>query len=95
MCLCGVRVCACVLAHVFFSLMIFQVRGTGGSFGNGLSGFHVQPIYHGIKDVFMKVYTEGGVRALYRGVGMWLQAHSLHSTIFKMTIVGIYFLLHK
>ncbi|RWR78082.1 mitochondrial substrate carrier family protein P-like protein [Cinnamomum micranthum f. kanehirae] len=49
--------------------LAYQVRGTGGSFGNGLSGFHVQPVYHGIKDVFKKVYTEGGVRALYRGVG--------------------------
>ena len=28
------------------------------------------PTYGGIKDVFRGVYSEGGVRALYRGVGM-------------------------
>lgn len=29
-----------------------------------------QPTYGGIRDVFRGVYAEGGVRALYRGVGM-------------------------
>lgn len=29
-----------------------------------------RPTYNGIKDVFRKVYLEGGIRSLYRGVGM-------------------------
>ena len=61
-----------VLSHLlnFFSVMIFQVRGSGGGFGNALSGLNAQPAHNGIKDVFRSVYMEGGVHALYRGVGM-------------------------
>ena len=36
-----------------------------------------QPTYGGIMDVFRGVYSEGGVRALYRGVGMALFILSL------------------
>ncbi|KAG9455641.1 hypothetical protein H6P81_000149 [Aristolochia fimbriata] len=49
--------------------LAYQVAGTGASFGNGIRSLHTQPVYHGIKDVFRSVYMEGGVRALYRGVG--------------------------
>lgn len=41
-----------------------------GQLGNGLRGFNVQPTYGGVKDVFRSVYSEGGVRSLYRGVGI-------------------------
>ncbi|XP_072961770.1 mitochondrial carrier protein CoAc1-like [Typha angustifolia] len=37
--------------------------------GNARRSINVQPVYRGIKDVFKKVYMEGGVRSLYRGVG--------------------------
>ncbi|XP_077210585.1 mitochondrial substrate carrier family protein isoform X2 [Tasmannia lanceolata] len=49
--------------------LAYQLTGTRGRFGTGTSCIHAQPAYHGIKDVFRSVYTEGGVRALYRGVG--------------------------
>ncbi|XP_043722535.1 mitochondrial carrier protein CoAc1-like [Telopea speciosissima] len=49
--------------------LAYQVTDTRGSFRNGGSNYHIQPAYHGIKDVFRSVYKEGGVRALYRGVG--------------------------
>lgn len=37
-----------------------------------MRSLQAQPAYNGIKDVFKSVYKEGGVRALYRGVGMCL-----------------------
>ena len=37
-----------------------------------MRSLHAQPAYNGIKDVFKSVYREGGVRGLYRGVGMCL-----------------------
>lgn len=43
-----------------------------GNFRNDVRSLHAQPSYNGIKDVFKCVYREGGVRALYRGVGMFL-----------------------
>ncbi|XXG64251.1 hypothetical protein AAC387_Pa05g2249 [Persea americana] len=49
--------------------LAYQVRGSGGGFGNALSGLNAQPAHNGIKDVFRSVYMEGGVHALYRGVG--------------------------
>ncbi|XP_068647793.1 mitochondrial carrier protein CoAc1-like [Aristolochia californica] len=49
--------------------LAYQVKGTGASFGNSMRSLHAQPVYHGIKDVFKSVYSEGGMRALYRGVG--------------------------
>lgn len=30
-----------------------------------------QPAYGGIKDVLTSVYKDGGMRALYRGIGMY------------------------
>uniref|UniRef100_A0A453EY14 ADP/ATP translocase n=1 Tax=Aegilops tauschii subsp. strangulata TaxID=200361 RepID=A0A453EY14_AEGTS len=37
---------------------------------NSLGNFGRQPVYNGVKDVFKTVYKEGGVRSLYRGIGM-------------------------
>uniref|UniRef100_A0A6V7QTI1 Graves disease carrier protein n=1 Tax=Ananas comosus var. bracteatus TaxID=296719 RepID=A0A6V7QTI1_ANACO len=48
--------------------LAYQVTNPG-QLGNGLRGFNVQPTYGGVKDVFRSVYSEGGVRSLYRGVG--------------------------
>ncbi|XP_031477208.1 mitochondrial carrier protein CoAc1 [Nymphaea colorata] len=39
------------------------------AYRSGVGGVHMNPTYTGIKDVFQKVYAEGGVRSLYRGVG--------------------------
>ncbi|KAF9613083.1 hypothetical protein IFM89_005531 [Coptis chinensis] len=44
--------------------LAYQVTGSKAT-----SSSLTQPSYHGIKDVFKTVYKEGGVRALYRGVG--------------------------
>ncbi|KAK9273864.1 hypothetical protein L1049_018676 [Liquidambar formosana] len=49
--------------------LAYQVLDTRGSSRNGIRNLHAQPAYNGIKDVLKSVYTEGGVRALYRGVG--------------------------
>ncbi|CAL5355546.1 unnamed protein product [Camellia sinensis] len=49
--------------------LAYQVVDTSGSFSNGMRSTHVQPAYNGIKNVLECVYKEGGVRALYRGVG--------------------------
>lgn len=40
-----------------------------GQFAVPMRSSNMQPAYNGIKDVFKEVYKEGGVRALYRGVG--------------------------
>lgn len=49
--------------------LAYQVTGKRGSLKNCVTSSFAQPQYHGIKDVFKSVYKEGGVRALYRGVG--------------------------
>lgn len=49
---------------------------------------NAQPVYNGIRDVLRSVYKEGGMRALYRGVGMYMLAllcsllHSASSAIY-------------
>lgn len=49
--------------------LAYQVTNTS-KFGNVSQSFHgQQPNYSGVKDVCKNVYREGGVRALYRGVG--------------------------
>ncbi|PIA64289.1 hypothetical protein AQUCO_00100043v1 [Aquilegia coerulea] len=48
--------------------LAYQV-GNRGNLRTGVNNSLAQPSYHGIKDVFKCVYKEGGVRALYRGVG--------------------------
>nr|DAD44382.1 TPA_asm: hypothetical protein HUJ06_002612 [Nelumbo nucifera] len=49
--------------------LAYQVMDTKASFRNGIHSYHAQPVYNGIKDVFRSVYMEGGILALYRGVG--------------------------
>ncbi|KAF8393603.1 hypothetical protein HHK36_021847 [Tetracentron sinense] len=49
--------------------LAYQVTDMRGSFRTGMSSFPSQPAYQGIKDVFKIVYKQGGVRALYRGIG--------------------------
>lgn len=49
--------------------LAYQVVDLRGSFRSDMRSLQAQPAYNGIKDVFKSVYKEGGVRALYRGVG--------------------------
>ncbi|CAM8961657.1 unnamed protein product [Rhodiola kirilowii] len=49
--------------------LAYQVGDTRGSLSKGMRTINSQPAYSGIKDVLRSVYTEGGVRGLYRGVG--------------------------
>lgn len=48
--------------------LAFQVNSSD-QLNSGLKRMSAQPTYGGIKDVFRGVYSEGGARALYRGVG--------------------------
>lgn len=48
--------------------LAFQVENSP-SCRFGMVGGHSWPVYNGIQDVVKSVYNEGGVRALYRGVG--------------------------
>lgn len=52
--------------------MDLQVVNTRGNFNYGVKGVHVQISYKGIMDVLSSVYKEGGLRGLYRGVGMYI-----------------------
>ncbi|TVU35372.1 hypothetical protein EJB05_17259 [Eragrostis curvula] len=52
--------------------LAFQVNGSDQP-NRALKMTSAHPTYGGIRDVFRCVYAEGGVRALYRGVG--LKAH--------------------
>ncbi|KAK9090853.1 hypothetical protein Sjap_024030 [Stephania japonica] len=65
-----VQVCSFGAIGICKSDYVVEIKVTGKrtSFGNGIS-IHTQTAYNGLKDVFMKVYKEGGVRGLYRGVG--------------------------
>ncbi|KAL8498987.1 hypothetical protein ACS0TY_022084 [Phlomoides rotata] len=49
--------------------LAYQIVDTRGALQNGRGQFNVNPAYSGIKNVFERVYREGGVRALYRGIG--------------------------
>ncbi|GAB2293365.1 Mitochondrial carrier protein CoAc1 [Dionaea muscipula] len=49
--------------------LAYQVVDNREIFRKSASYIHSSPSYHGIQDVFRQVYKEGGVRALYRGVG--------------------------
>ncbi|KAI3878485.1 hypothetical protein MKX03_007265 [Papaver bracteatum] len=49
--------------------LAYQVTSPKESIGHGLRSIHSQPDYCGLKDVFKSVYREGGMCALYRGVG--------------------------
>lgn len=52
--------------------MVLQVVDEKTSLANGSKSAIAQPRYSGIKNVFQSVYREGGMRGLYRGVGMHL-----------------------
>lgn len=65
-----------VVVFFFFLISSFlyihvQVVDTRKSYGNGARSLHTQPHYSGIKNVIGSVYKEGGVRGLYRGVGIY------------------------
>lgn len=45
-----------------------------------MGNFHLQPAYTGIRNVIASVYKEGGARALYRGVGIYIYIYSFLST---------------
>ncbi|KAH6790841.1 Mitochondrial substrate carrier family protein [Perilla frutescens var. frutescens] len=49
--------------------LAYQVVDTRGNFQHGLRQFNANPAYSGIRDVLGRVYKEGGVRGLYRGIG--------------------------
>lgn len=49
--------------------LAYQVVDTRGSLNFGMKSNNAQPVYNGIRDVLRSVYKEGGMRALYRGVG--------------------------
>lgn len=49
--------------------LAYQVADTRGGFRRGMKSICSQPAYNGIKDVLTSVYKEGGMRALYRGIG--------------------------
>lgn len=59
--------------------MVPQVN-TSRSLPNGMGNFHLQPAYTGIRNVIASVYKEGGARALYRGVGIYMYIYSFIST---------------
>ncbi|KAL3498656.1 hypothetical protein ACH5RR_041388 [Cinchona calisaya] len=49
--------------------LAYQVVDPRQSLRNSAGHIYPQPAYTGIRNVIQSVYTEGGVRALYRGVG--------------------------
>ncbi|KAG6624446.1 mitochondrial carrier protein CoAc1-like [Carya illinoinensis] len=49
--------------------LAYQVVESGGSINYHMKNNHAQPAYNGIRDVLRSVYKQGGMRALYRGVG--------------------------
>lgn len=57
---------------------------TRGSFQHSARSTHVRPAYNGIKNVLESVYKEGGVRGLYRGIGI------LYGSLLLKTLDGYY-----
>ncbi|KAL3500400.1 hypothetical protein ACH5RR_039493 [Cinchona calisaya] len=51
---------------------VLQVVDPRQSLQNSVGHIYLQPAYTGIRNVIQSVYTEGGVRALYKGVGTYL-----------------------
>ncbi|XP_057776023.1 mitochondrial carrier protein CoAc1-like [Salvia miltiorrhiza] len=49
--------------------LAYQVVDTRSNLQHGARQFNANPSYNGIGDVFKRVYKEGGVRGLYRGIG--------------------------
>lgn len=72
---------------------------TRGSIKDGIKGVHSQPVgpvHNGVKSVLTSVYKEGGVRGLYRGVGMYIPdstntsfMHGNHNWFLLENSVGI------
>jgi hypothetical protein len=61
-------------AFICPKLVLFCLKvNSSDQISSGLKRTNFQPKYGGIKDVFRGVYSEGGVRALYRGVGMYIR----------------------
>lgn len=58
-----------------------------GNLSRGMKSAFPQPMYGGIKDVLTTVYREGGVRALYRGVGMYVMASHASCFIWCLKIL--------
>lgn len=52
--------------------MVLQVVDTRGGFRRGMKSICAQPAYNSIKEVLASVYKEGGMRALYRGIGVYM-----------------------
>ncbi|KAK4366252.1 hypothetical protein RND71_014132 [Anisodus tanguticus] len=59
----------CSNLAILFVIVYARVKDTRGNLGNGIKPTHVHPQYSGTKNVLEAVYKEGGLRALYRGVG--------------------------
>ncbi|KAA8525144.1 hypothetical protein F0562_006992 [Nyssa sinensis] len=75
--------------------LAYQVVDTRGSFGNGTRSFQAQPAYNGIRNVLECVYKEGGVRGLYRGIGIYLLAILFFSTyVYCPMICGYIYIYH-
>ncbi|KAK4401226.1 Mitochondrial carrier protein CoAc1 [Sesamum angolense] len=49
--------------------LAYQIVEARGPVQHGMTQFNASPAYSGIKNVMESVYREGGVRALYRGIG--------------------------
>lgn len=47
-----------------------QLKDSAVSVRAGVTGTSANPAYSGIRDVLTSVYKVGGIRGLYRGVGM-------------------------
>ncbi|KAL3532897.1 hypothetical protein ACH5RR_006418 [Cinchona calisaya] len=58
-----------VVAPLERTKILLQVVDPRQSLHNSVGHIYPQPAYTGIRNVIQSVYTEGGVRALYRGVG--------------------------
>lgn len=73
---------------MFLIHSLYKVTSTE-QLGNRLRSFNARPAYNGIIDVFKNVYMEGGIRSLYRGVGMVSLCQAL---IFKTTLKSCMFM---
>ncbi|KAK4422216.1 Mitochondrial carrier protein CoAc1 [Sesamum alatum] len=49
--------------------LAYQIVEARGPVQHGMTQFNASPAYSGIRNVMERVYSEGGVRALYRGIG--------------------------
>ncbi|KVH88134.1 Mitochondrial carrier domain-containing protein [Cynara cardunculus var. scolymus] len=69
--------------------LAYQVVDAKSSLGNDSKSIIAQPRYSGIRNVLVSVYREGGMRGLYRGVGMFPFAfYLLLWTVDRGIVVG-------